>query len=85
MASQKGNVSLETKSRKTPIKLSKEYMGLLLNETGDLATANTDKAKVSNVYFASVFTMVSHTPVISERNREDLPATCEDSAKDYFR
>lgn len=85
MASQKGNVSLETKSRKTPIKLSKEYMGLLLNEAGDLATANTDKAKVSNVYFASVFNMVSHTPMISERSHEDLPATYEDSARDYFR
>lgn len=60
-------------------------MGLLLNEAGDLATPNTDKAKVSNVYFASVFTTVSHTPVISERSHEDLPATCEDSARDYFR
>lgn len=85
MASQKGNVSLETKSRKTPIKLSKEYMGLQLNEAGNLATADTDKAKVSNVYFASVFTMVSHIPMISERGHGDLPATCEDSARDYFR
>lgn len=45
MVSQEGNASLETRGRKPAIELSKEYIGLLLSEAGDLAAADTDKAK----------------------------------------
>lgn len=45
MVSLEGNASLETRGRKPAIKLSNEYMGPLLSEAGDLATAGTDKVK----------------------------------------
>lgn len=52
---------------------------------GDLATADTDEAKVFNVIFASAFTKVSHTSVITERGHGDLPAMHEYSVRDYLR
>ncbi|KAK4810486.1 hypothetical protein QYF61_004266 [Mycteria americana] len=37
-------------------KKTRENVGLLLNETGDLVTQDTEKAEVLNAFFASVFT-----------------------------
>lgn len=51
-------------AKKTAIKLSKEYVGLLLSEACDLAIADTDRAKAFKSPLS--LTKIPHTPAISE-------------------
>jgi len=66
MVSQEGNASLETRGRKPAIELSKEYMGLLLSEAGDLAAADTDKAKAFKSLLCFSHEQDPHTSAMSE-------------------
>ncbi|GAB0207839.1 mitochondrial enolase superfamily member 1 [Grus japonensis] len=69
---------------------TRENVGPLRNETGDLVTQDMEKAEVLNDFFASVFTgkCLSHTAQITEgRDWEnaELPTVGEDQVREYLR
>ncbi|GAB0190077.1 hypothetical protein GRJ2_001473000 [Grus japonensis] len=69
---------------------TRENVGLLRNETGDLVTQDMEKAEVLNDFFASVFTgkCLSHTAQVTEgRDWEnvELPTVGEDQVREYLR
>lgn len=56
-------------------RLNKENVDPLLNGTGGLVTAYTDKAEAPSALFASVFTnKLSLASVLSEKVQGELPA-----------
>ncbi|GAB0199209.1 mitochondrial enolase superfamily member 1 [Grus japonensis] len=70
----------------------REDVGPLRNETGDLVTWDTEKAKVLNNFFASVFPSKgsSHTAQVTEGKgrdweNEELPTVGEDQVSDHLR
>ncbi|GAB0195793.1 mitochondrial enolase superfamily member 1 [Grus japonensis] len=71
---------------------TRENVGPLRNETGDLVTQDMEKAEVLNDFFASVFTgkCLSHTAQVTEgkgRDWEDAepPAVGEDQVREHLR
>ncbi|GAB0208353.1 mitochondrial enolase superfamily member 1 [Grus japonensis] len=71
---------------------TRENVGPLQNETGDLVTQDMEKAEVLNDFFASVFTSKcsSHTAQVTEgkgRHWEnaELPTVGEDQVREYLR
>ncbi|GAB0205664.1 mitochondrial enolase superfamily member 1 [Grus japonensis] len=68
---------------------TRENMGPLRNEMGDLVTQDTEKAEVLNDFFASVFTgkCLSHTAQVAEgRDWENAePPTVGDQVQEYLR
>ncbi|GAB0207188.1 mitochondrial enolase superfamily member 1 [Grus japonensis] len=69
---------------------TRENVGPLRNETGDLVTQDMEKAEVLNDFFASVFTgkCLSHTAQVTEgRDWEnaELPTVGEDQVREYLR
>ncbi|GAB0194936.1 hypothetical protein GRJ2_001958900 [Grus japonensis] len=67
---------------------TRENVGPLRNETGDLVTQDMEKAEVLNNFFASVFTgkCLSHTAQVTEGKgryweNEELPTVGEDQGK----
>ncbi|GAB0209359.1 hypothetical protein GRJ2_003401600 [Grus japonensis] len=69
---------------------TRENVGPLQNETGDLVTQDMEKAEVLNDFFASVFTgnCLSHTAQVTEgRDGEnaELPTVGEDQVREYVR
>ncbi|GAB0178700.1 mitochondrial enolase superfamily member 1 [Grus japonensis] len=69
---------------------TRENIGPLWNETGDLVTQDMEKAEVLNEFFASVFTgkCLSHTAQVAEdrvwKNAE-LPTVGEDQVQEHLR
>ncbi|GAB0176407.1 mitochondrial enolase superfamily member 1 [Grus japonensis] len=69
---------------------TRENVGPLRNETGDLVTQDMEKAEVFNDFFASVFTgkCLSHTAQVAEgRDWENAepPTVGEDQVREYLR
>ncbi|GAB0205316.1 mitochondrial enolase superfamily member 1 [Grus japonensis] len=69
---------------------TRENVGPLRNEMGDLVTQDMEKAEVLNDFFASVFTgkCLSHTAQVAEgRDWEnaELPTAGEDQVREYLR
>ncbi|GAB0208699.1 mitochondrial enolase superfamily member 1 [Grus japonensis] len=71
---------------------TKENVGPLQNETGDLVAQDMEKAEVLNDFFASVFTgkCLSHTTQVTEGKGRDwenaeLAAVGEDQVREYLR
>ncbi|GAB0178330.1 mitochondrial enolase superfamily member 1 [Grus japonensis] len=69
---------------------TRENVGPLWNEAGELVTQDMEKAEVLNDYFASVFTgkCLSHTAHVAEgRDWENagLPTVGEDQVREYLR
>ncbi|GAB0175988.1 mitochondrial enolase superfamily member 1 [Grus japonensis] len=71
---------------------TRENVGPLRNETGDLVTQDMKKAEVLNDFFASVFTgqCLSHTAQITEGKGRDWenaepPTVGEDQVQEYLR
>ncbi|GAB0206425.1 mitochondrial enolase superfamily member 1 [Grus japonensis] len=69
---------------------TRENVGPLRNETGDLVTQDMEKAEVLSDFFASVFTgkSLSHTAQVAEgRDWEnaELPTVGEDQVREYLR
>ncbi|GAB0197899.1 mitochondrial enolase superfamily member 1 [Grus japonensis] len=69
---------------------TRENVGPLWNETGDLVSQAMEKAEVLNDFFASVFTgkCLSHTAQVTEgRDWEnaELPTVGEDQVREYLR
>ncbi|GAB0179271.1 UDP-glucose:glycoprotein glucosyltransferase 2 [Grus japonensis] len=69
---------------------TRENVGPLRNETGDLVTQDMEKAEVLNNFFASVFTgkCLSHTAQVTEgRDWENAepPTAGEDQVQEYLR
>ncbi|GAB0196169.1 mitochondrial enolase superfamily member 1 [Grus japonensis] len=69
---------------------TRENVGPLRNETGDLVTQDTEKAEVLNHFFASVFTgkCLSHTAQVAQgRDWEhaEPPTVGEDQVQEYLR
>ncbi|GAB0182274.1 mitochondrial enolase superfamily member 1 [Grus japonensis] len=69
---------------------TRENVGPLRNETGDLVTQDMEKAEVLNDFFASVFTgkCLSHTAQVTEgRDWEDAepPTVGEDQVREHLR
>ncbi|PKU40656.1 rna-directed dna polymerase from mobile element jockey-like [Limosa lapponica baueri] len=71
---------------------TREVVGPLWKETGDLASQGMDKAELLNNFFASVFTSKgsNHTTQVTEgKNRgsvnEELPTVQEDQVRDLLR
>ncbi|GAB0209810.1 mitochondrial enolase superfamily member 1 [Grus japonensis] len=69
---------------------TRENVGPLQNETGDLVTQDMEKAEVLNDFFASVFTSkcLSHTAQVTEgRDWENAepPTVEEDQVREYLR
>ncbi|GAB0183447.1 mitochondrial enolase superfamily member 1 [Grus japonensis] len=71
---------------------TRENVGPLQNETGDLVTQDVEKAEVLNNLFASVFTSkrLSHTTQASEGKgrdweNEEPPTVGEDQVRDHLR
>ncbi|GAB0209787.1 mitochondrial enolase superfamily member 1 [Grus japonensis] len=69
---------------------TRENVGPLWNETGDLVTQDMEKAEVLNDFFASVFTSkcLSHTARVTEgRDWENAepPTVEEDQVREYLR
>ncbi|GAB0188274.1 mitochondrial enolase superfamily member 1 [Grus japonensis] len=69
---------------------TRENVGPLWNETGDLVTQDMEKAEVLNDFFASVFTgkSLSHTAQVTEgRDWENAepPIVGEDQVREYLR
>ncbi|GAB0176539.1 mitochondrial enolase superfamily member 1 [Grus japonensis] len=71
---------------------TRENVGLLWKETGDLVTWDMEKAEVLNNFFASVFTSKcsSHTTQTSEGKgrdweNEEPPTAGEDQVRDHLR
>ncbi|GAB0202791.1 mitochondrial enolase superfamily member 1 [Grus japonensis] len=69
---------------------TRENVGPLQNETGDLVTQDMEKAEVLNDFFASVFTgkCLSHTAQVTEgRDWENAepPTVGEDQVREYLR
>ncbi|GAB0210220.1 mitochondrial enolase superfamily member 1 [Grus japonensis] len=69
---------------------TRENVGPLRNETGDLVTQDMDKAEVVNDFFASVFTgnCLSHTAQVTEgRDGENAepPTVGEGQVREYLR
>ncbi|GAB0183916.1 mitochondrial enolase superfamily member 1 [Grus japonensis] len=71
---------------------TRENVGLLWNETGDLVTQDVEKAEVLNDFFASVFTgkCLSHTAQVTEGKGRDWenaepPPVGEDQVREYLR
>ncbi|GAB0187270.1 mitochondrial enolase superfamily member 1 [Grus japonensis] len=69
---------------------TRENVGPLQNETGDLVTQDMEKAEVFNDFFASVFTgkCLSHTAQVTEgRDWENAepPTVGEDQVREYLR
>ncbi|GAB0209434.1 ubiquitin-associated protein 2 [Grus japonensis] len=71
---------------------TRENVGPLWNETGDLVTQDMEKAEVLNDFFASVFTSkcLSHTAQVTEGKgrdweHEELPTVGEDQVREYLR
>ncbi|GAB0187269.1 mitochondrial enolase superfamily member 1 [Grus japonensis] len=69
---------------------TRENVGPLQNETGDLVTQDMEKAEVFNDFFASVFTgkSLSHTAQVTEgRDWENAepPTVGEDQVREYLR
>ncbi|GAB0187312.1 mitochondrial enolase superfamily member 1 [Grus japonensis] len=69
---------------------TREKVGPLQNETGDLVTQDMEKAEVLNDFFASVFTgkCLSHTAQVTEgRDWENAepPTVGEDQVREYLR
>ncbi|GAB0206304.1 hypothetical protein GRJ2_003096000 [Grus japonensis] len=69
---------------------TRENVGPLWNETGDLVTQDMEKAEVLNDFFASVFTgkCSSHTAQVTEGRdweNEESPTVGEDQVRDYLR
>ncbi|GAB0185675.1 mitochondrial enolase superfamily member 1 [Grus japonensis] len=69
---------------------TREDVGPLRNETGDLVTQDVEKAEVLNDFFASVFTgkCLSHTAQVAEgRDWENAepPTVGEDQVREYLR
>ncbi|GAB0205741.1 mitochondrial enolase superfamily member 1 [Grus japonensis] len=69
---------------------TRENVGPLRNETGDLVTQDTEKAEVLNDFLASVFTgkRLSHTAQVTEgRDWEnaELPTVGDDQLQEYLR
>ncbi|GAB0182292.1 mitochondrial enolase superfamily member 1 [Grus japonensis] len=69
---------------------TRENVGPLWNETGDLVTEDMEKAEVLNDFFASVFTgkCLSHTAQVTEgRDWEDAepPTVGEDQVREHLR
>ncbi|GAB0180622.1 mitochondrial enolase superfamily member 1 [Grus japonensis] len=69
---------------------TRENVGPLRNETGDLVTQDMEKAEVLNDFFASVFTgkSLSHTAQVAEgRDWENAepPTVGEDQVREYLR
>ncbi|GAB0190395.1 mitochondrial enolase superfamily member 1 [Grus japonensis] len=69
---------------------TRENVGPLWNETGDLVTQDMEKAEVLNDFFASVFTgkCLSHTAQVTEgRNwkNEEPPTVGENQVREYLR
>ncbi|GAB0206222.1 mitochondrial enolase superfamily member 1 [Grus japonensis] len=71
---------------------TRENVGPLWNETGDLVTQDMEKAEVLNDFFASVFTSkcLSHTAQVTEGKDRDWenaepPTVGEDQVREYLR
>ncbi|GAB0181438.1 hypothetical protein GRJ2_000609100 [Grus japonensis] len=68
---------------------TRENMGPLWNEIGDLVTQDMEKAEVLNDFFASVFTSEgsSHTAQVTEGRewKNELPTVGEDQVQEYLR
>ncbi|GAB0190148.1 mitochondrial enolase superfamily member 1 [Grus japonensis] len=70
---------------------TRENVGPLWNETGNLVTQDMEKAEVLNDFFASVFTgkCLSHTAQVTEGKGRDWenaePPTVEDQVQEYLR
>ncbi|GAB0207003.1 mitochondrial enolase superfamily member 1 [Grus japonensis] len=71
---------------------TKENVGPLRNETGNLVTQDMEKAEVLNNFFASVFTgkCLSHTAQVTEGDgrdweNEEPPTVGEDEVQEYLR
>ncbi|GAB0206735.1 mitochondrial enolase superfamily member 1 [Grus japonensis] len=71
---------------------TRENVGPLWNETGDLVTQDTEKAEVLNDFFASVFTgkSLSHSAQVTEGKGRDWenaepPTVGEDQVRDHLR
>ncbi|GAB0204023.1 mitochondrial enolase superfamily member 1 [Grus japonensis] len=71
---------------------TRENVGPLRNETGDLVTQDMEKAEVLNDFFASVFTgkSLSHTAQVTEGKGRDWenaepPTVGEDQVREYLR
>ncbi|GAB0209884.1 hypothetical protein GRJ2_003454100 [Grus japonensis] len=69
---------------------TRENVGPLRNETGDLVTQDMEKAEVLNDFFASVFTgnCLSHTAQVTEGRdgeNEEPPTVGEDQVREYVR
>ncbi|GAB0184051.1 adenylate cyclase type 1 [Grus japonensis] len=71
---------------------TRENVGPLRNETGDLVTQDIEKAEVLNDFFASVFTgkCLSHTAQVTEGKGRDWenaepPTVGEDQVREYLR
>ncbi|GAB0203412.1 mitochondrial enolase superfamily member 1 [Grus japonensis] len=71
---------------------TRENVGPLRNETGDLVTQDMEKAEVLNDFFASVFTgkSLSYTAQVAEgkgrdRENEELPTVGENQVREYLR
>ncbi|GAB0204934.1 mitochondrial enolase superfamily member 1 [Grus japonensis] len=71
---------------------TRENVGPLRNETGDLVTQDMEKAEVLNDFFASVFTgkCLSHSAQVTESKGRDwenaeLPTVGEDHVQEYLR
>ncbi|GAB0186720.1 mitochondrial enolase superfamily member 1 [Grus japonensis] len=69
---------------------TRENVGPLRNETGDLVTQDMEKAEVINYFFASVFTgeCLSHTAQVTEGRDWEIaepPTVGEDQVREYLR
>ncbi|GAB0204829.1 mitochondrial enolase superfamily member 1 [Grus japonensis] len=71
---------------------TRENVGLLQNDTGDLVTWDMEKAEVLNDFFASVFTgkCLNHTAQVTEGKgrdweNEEPPTAGEDQIQDHLR
>ncbi|GAB0199980.1 mitochondrial enolase superfamily member 1 [Grus japonensis] len=71
---------------------TRENVGPLRNETGDLITQDMEKAEVLNDFFASVFTgkCLSHTTQVTDSKGRDWenaepPTVGEDQVREYLR
>ncbi|PKU33655.1 hypothetical protein llap_16036 [Limosa lapponica baueri] len=69
---------------------TREDVGPLQKETGDLVTQDMEKAELLNDFFASFFTAPNHTAQVTEGKtrgyeNEELPTEREDQVRDHLR